>query len=123
MAGRNGPITRRSGRVTLRVPLKIYEWRSSGRFCVEEAYSVKVSLWGGLVTSEAALDEKQKLLVLNQTTGEIAESEVVYLGPLQRGETPRLVGLKFLRPLPVFWGLSFPPTQTREFRSPQDFET
>jgi len=115
MVGRNGAITRRSGRVTLRVPLKIYE-RGSNGFCIEEAFSVKVSLWGGLVASEAALDENQKLLVLNQTTGEIAESEVVYLGPRQRGETLRLVGLKFLRPLPAFWGLSFPPTQTREFR-------
>jgi hypothetical protein len=109
MAGRNEAITRRSGRLTLRVPLNIYERGSNGRFCVEEAYSVKVSLWGGLVASEAVLDENQKLLVRNQTTGEIAESEVVYLG---LGETVRLFGLKFLRPLPAFWGVSFPPTQT-----------
>ena len=113
MVGRSGPIIRRSGRVTLRVPLRIYEWGSNGRCCVESAYSVKVSLWGGLVASEAALNANQKLLVLNQTTGEIAESEVVYLGPLQRAEAVRLVGLKFLRPLPAFWGLSFPATQTR----------
>lgn len=109
MPGRTEAITRRSGRLTLRVPLKIYEWGSNGRFCVEEAYSVKVSLWGGLIVSEAAFDENQKLLVTNQTTGEIAESEVVYLG---RGETLRLVGLRFLRLLPAFWGVCFPPAQT-----------
>ena len=44
MVGRNGAETRRSGRVTLRVPLRIYEPGSNNRFLVEEAYSVKVSL-------------------------------------------------------------------------------
>src|SRR5580693_4996615 len=38
MSGRNGTETRRSGRVTLRVPLKIFEPNTSKRFLVEEAY-------------------------------------------------------------------------------------
>src|ERR1700739_249090 len=110
MAERYGAKTRRSARITLRVPLKIYEWGSKGRFSVEGAYSVRVSLWGGLVACEARLNQDQKLLVLNQTTGEIAESQVVYLGPAQLGGTLRPVGLKFLRLLPSFWGVGFPPT-------------
>jgi hypothetical protein len=38
MSGRNGTETRRSGRVTLRVPLKIFEPNTNKRFLVEEAY-------------------------------------------------------------------------------------
>lgn len=110
MAEKYGTKTRRSARITLRVPLKIYEWGSKGRFSAEEAYSVKVSLWGGLVPCEARLNPDQKLLVMNQTTGEIAESQVVYLGPGQLNETVRPVGFKFLRPSPAFWGVGFPPT-------------
>jgi hypothetical protein len=110
MAEKYGAKTRRSARITLRVPLKIYEWGSKGRFSAEEAYSVKVSLWGGLVACEARLNQDQKLLVRNQTTGEIAESQVVYLGPARFDETLRPVALKFLRPSPAFWGVGFPPT-------------
>jgi hypothetical protein len=49
MPGRNGAGTRRSGRVTLRVPLKVYEPGESTWFLVEEASALKVSVWGGLV--------------------------------------------------------------------------
>jgi len=38
-----GTDTRRSGRVTLRVPLKIFEPNTNKRFLVEEAYSLKAS--------------------------------------------------------------------------------
>jgi len=85
MPGRNGAKTRRSGRVTLRVPLRIYEPASNQRFLVEEATAVKVSLWGGLVALTTAVNPNQKLFLANQATGETAESNVVYLGPMQLG--------------------------------------
>jgi hypothetical protein len=98
MPGRNGAETRRSGRVTLRVPLKIYEPGSNNRFLVEEAYAVKVSLWGGLIALRVAVNRDQKLSVVNQATGETAESQVVYLGPMQLGgRLTRLVGIDELR--------------------------
>jgi hypothetical protein len=43
MPGRNGAGTRRSGRVTLRVPLRIYEPGENKWFLVEEASALKVS--------------------------------------------------------------------------------
>ena len=109
MPGRNGAETRRSGRVTLRVPLKIFEPGSNRRFLVEEAYAVKVSLWGGLIALRTAVNQDQKLSVVNQATGETAESKVVYLGPTQLGGGQlRLVAIEFLRPSPGFWGMVFP---------------
>ena len=75
MPGRNGMQTRRSGRVTLRVPLRVYEPGSNNRFLVEEAYSVKVSLWGGLIALRTAVNKDQKLSMVNQAIGETADSE------------------------------------------------
>jgi hypothetical protein len=108
MPERNRAETRRSGRVTLRVPLKIYERGSNKPFLVEEAYAVKVSLWGGLIAFGAAVDRDQKLFVFNQATGEIAESQVIYLRPMRLAGGLGLVAIKFLKPSPGFWGVVFP---------------
>jgi hypothetical protein len=109
MPCRNEAGTRRSGRVTLRVPLRIYEPGSNKQFLVEKASALKVSLWGGLVALRAAVNRDQKLFLVNQATGETAESKVAYLGPMQLGgRRLRLVAIEFLRPSPGFWGLAFP---------------
>jgi hypothetical protein len=117
MPTKNGTETRRSGRVTLRVPLRIYEPDANKWFLVEEAYSVKVSLWGGLIALSAPVDRNQKLLLANQAAEETVESRVVYQGPpeLVRSQG-RLVAVEFLRPTPRFWGVDFPsvvPTRAR----------
>jgi len=120
MPVRNGAEIRRSGRVTLRVPLKIYESNSDKYFLVEEACAVKVSLWGGLIALAAAVNRDQKLLVANQATGETAESQVVYLKPMELSGKLMLVAIEFLKPSPGFWGMNFPAVdpcrpQTREY--------
>jgi len=120
MPGRNGAEIRRSGRVTLRVPLKIFEPGSNKRFLVAEASAVKVSLWGGIIALGAAVNRDQKLFLLNQATGETAESKVAYLGPMQLGgRRLRLVAIEFLRPSPGFWGLSFPTVDSCRSQSRQ----
>lgn len=108
MPERNRAETRRSGRVTLRVPLKIYEWGSNNRFHVEDAYAVKVSLWGGLIAFEAAVNQDQKLVVFNQATGEVQESRVVYLRPMGLDGRLNLAAIEFLKSSPGFWGVVFP---------------
>lgn len=108
MPGRNGAETRRSGRLTLRVPLKIFEPGSNKQFLVEEASAVKVSLWGGLIALRTAVNQDQKLSVVNQATGETAECKVVYLGPIQLSGGLRSVAIEFLRSSPDFWGMVFP---------------
>jgi hypothetical protein len=110
MPERNGAEIRRIGRVTLGVPLKISERGSNNRFLDEEAYAVNVSLWGAL---GAAVDRDQKLFVFNQATGEIAESQVVYLRPMRLAGGLGLVAIKFLKPSPGFWGVVFPTVDPR----------
>ena len=103
MPERGGAETRRSSRVTLRVPLKIYERGS-----------------GGLIALGATVDRDQKLFVFNQATGETAESEVLYLRPMRLAGGLGMVAIKFLKPSPGFWGVAFPTvdpcrSQTREY--------
>ena len=106
MPGRDRTENRRSSRVTLRVPMQVYEPGTNQRFIVEEAYSARVSLWGGLIVLKSAVNVGQKLVVLNQSTKETKEARVVYLGPMQL--TGRLVGFEFVESSPDFWGLIFP---------------
>lgn len=114
MSERNRTGTRRSSRVTLRIQMKIYEPSTNKRFLVEEAHSVKVSLWGGLVALKSNVNTGQKLLVVNQGNGKTKEARVVYVGPMQLGK--RLVGIEFLESSPDFWGLIFPSVSPQ--RSP-----
>jgi hypothetical protein len=121
MLGKNGAPTRRSSRVTLRVPLRIYEPDTNKRFLVEEAYAVKVSLWGGLVALRAAVNQNQQLVAVNHATGQTADSRIVYLGPMvSGGSLVRLVAIEFVTPSPGFWGVVFPKidpcrSQTRNY--------
>src|SRR5580692_1030231 len=109
MHGKNGAPARRSSRVTLRVPLKIYEPDTNKRFLVEQAYAVKVSLWGGLIALGAPVNRNQQLVAVNQATGQTTDSRIVYVGPLVSGGSPlRLVAIEFLKPSPGFWGVVFP---------------
>lgn len=117
MLGKNGAETRRSSRVTLRVALKIYEPETNKRFLVEEAYALKVSLWGGLIALRAAVNPNQQLVTVNRATGETADSRIVYVGPMVSGGSQlRLVAIEFLRPSPAFWGVVFPKIDP--YRSP-----
>jgi len=86
--------------------MRIYEPGTNTRFLVEEAHSVKVSLWGGLVALKSTVNTGQKLVVVNQGNGKSEEARVVYLGPIQLGR--RLVGLEFLESSPDYWDLAFP---------------
>jgi|SRR5579862_21065 len=107
MSSGNGRRTRRSGRVTLRIAMRIYEHGTNKKFALEETHSVKVSLWGGLVALKSAVSAGQKLVVVNRATSESKEARVVSVGPLQLNK--RLVGFEFLEPSPKFWGVVFPP--------------
>jgi hypothetical protein len=109
MPGKTGAPARRSGRVTLRVPLRIYEPDTGKRFLVEEAHAVKISLWGGLIALKVPVNQNQQLVTVNQATGETTDSRIVYLGPMVAGgNRARLVAIEFLRPSPGFWGVVFP---------------
>lgn len=98
--------SRRSKRVSLRVPVVIYgQNRSAGAFH-EETSTNLVSAHGGLVALTTRVGIGETVLVVNKTTQEEQECRVVSVHSLQGPK--RKVGLALLRSAPNFWGLNFP---------------
>jgi hypothetical protein len=98
--------SRRSTRVSLRVPVVVYgQNRSVGAFH-EETSTNLVSAHGGLVTLTARVGVGQTVLVVNKVTQEEQQCRVVYVGPMEGPK--KKVGFALLRSGPNFWGLNFP---------------
>jgi hypothetical protein len=98
--------SRRSKRVSLRVPVVVYgQNRIVGTFR-EETSTNLVSAHGGLVALSARVGVGETVLVVNKATQEEQECRVVYVGPLEGPK--KKVGVALLRSSPNFWGLNFP---------------
>jgi len=102
-----GQNTRRSQRLSLRVPVRI-EWSTQGGGCLTvETATVVISAHGALVRLPWMVPLGQELKVENIATREQQNSTVAYVAVLENGEFA--VGVSFSQPNPKFWRVSFPP--------------
>lgn len=108
---RLGRPLRRSKRLRLSVPVKVYGQDVFGDSFREFTGMVSVSAHGGLLALAARVQKGQTILVVNSKTAEEQECCVVYLGPVQHGKWP--VGIEFTRPVANFWKIHFPPVIPR----------
>lgn len=106
MEGKARARSRRSKRVSLRVPVSVFEPGTNRKFLIEETHAVSVNLHGGLILMEANVARGAKLLLGARGTFEARECRVVHLGPKCDGK--RLVGIEFTEPAPEFWSIRFP---------------
>ena len=98
--------SRRSKRVSLRLPVVVYgQNRKVGAFR-EETFTNLVSAHGGLVALTARINVGETVLVVNKATQEEQECRITYVAPLVGSR--QKVGLALLRSAPNFWGLNFP---------------
>ncbi len=98
---------RRSQRISLRVPISVFEpGKETKKFLIEQTYAVSVNLHGGLIALGASVTRGQKLLIGTTATHEVKEARVIHLGPMQHGK--RLIGIEFTEKTPDFWSVSFP---------------
>jgi hypothetical protein len=99
--------TRRSQRISLRVPISVFEpGKEAKKFLIEHTYAVSVNLHGGLIALAASVNRGQRILIGTTATHEVKEARVVHLGPMQHGK--RLIGIEFIEEAPDFWSVSFP---------------
>ena len=103
--------SRRSQRVTLRVPLKVSESGSDLKPQIEDTYSLSVNKHGGLIALRASVSLGQTLTLTNKATRQTKECRVVCLGPAQIDK--RQVGIEFSDPVTDFWKIAFPPPGTK----------
>lgn len=103
--------SRRSKRLGLSVPVRVYGKDTSGEPFRELTRTLSVNANGGLVALAAMVEEGQTILVENQCTREEQECRVVHVGPETDGKWP--VGIAFAHVAVDFWRISFPPLMRR----------
>jgi hypothetical protein len=67
---------------------------------------LSVNAHGGLLSLAARVNQGQRILVVNKSTGEERECRVADVGSLQDGKWT--VGIEFAEPVENFWKISFP---------------
>jgi hypothetical protein len=102
-----GEERRRSQRVIIRVPVTL-ELTKDGRSSRVSAYTVAVNIHGAMVICRDSLDSDTKVEIVNDRTRERATARITR-APRQSAEG-FLVPLEFVKPFPMFWQISFPPS-------------
>ena len=102
-----GDERRRSQRVIIRVPLTL-ELSKGGKSFMVSAHTVAVNIPGAMVLCRESLDSDTKVEIINDRTRERASARVTR-APRHSAEG-FLTPLEFVKPFPMFWQISFPPS-------------
>jgi hypothetical protein len=102
-----GEERRRSQRVIIRVPVTL-ELTKSGQVIKIPAHTVAVNVHGAMVLCTRSLESGATIQIINERTSQHASARVT--------RTPRdsaegfLIPLEFDKPYPMYWQISFPPS-------------
>jgi hypothetical protein len=102
-----GEERRRSHRVIVRVPVTL-EISMSGQMIKASAHTVAVNTHGAMLLCKRPLDAQTKVEILNERTRERASAHISR-APRESSEG-YLIPLEFDKPFPMFWQISFPPS-------------
>jgi hypothetical protein len=102
-----GEERRRSQRVIITVPVTV-ELTKDGKVSKVPAHTVAVNTHGAMVISPRALDPQATVEIVNERTRERTSVRMTRT-PRQSAEG-FLVPLEFVKPVPMFWQISFPPS-------------
>jgi hypothetical protein len=107
---------RRSQRMFLSVPLRVSGEYPNGAKFAEQASTLIVNAYGGLITLKETVLPGQRLSVKSESTGEEILCTVV---SVESGSNEVFeVGIEFVRPNAKFWRITFPPADWSP-RSPE----
>jgi hypothetical protein len=109
-----GEERRRSQRVIIMVPVTL-ELAKEGKIVKVSAHTVAVNIHGAMVICHRTLDSEAKVEIVNERTRERTSARVTR-APRQSAEG-FLIPLEFVKPFPMFWQISFPPSNWK----PTDF--
>ena len=101
MLGARLKVKRRSKRLPLRIPVRVYGRTADNRPFRDHTETETVSAHGGLIALKRSVSQGQSLLVVNSLTDEERECRVVYIESKSRGN--RRIGVEFTRPQGNFW--------------------
>ncbi len=100
-------MRRRSQRVLMQVPVRVWGTDSQGHPLEEETETLAINAHGALIVVSARLTSGSRVMMQHKRTQEEQECHVAFLGPVRAGKAE--VGLEFSEPRPAFWRVAFPP--------------
>jgi PilZ domain-containing protein len=98
---------RRTQRVQIAMPIRVTGGVGENAFD-ELAETATVSAHGCLLRLKGIVARLDELLIVNPATQQQVLGTVVFVG--ESKNSPREVGVEFAVPSPLFWGITFPPT-------------
>lgn len=102
-----GEERRRSQRVIIMVPVSL-ELTKDGKPVKVTAHTVAVNIHGAMVICQRSLDPDTKVEIVNGRTMERTNARITRT-PRQSAEG-FLIPVEFVKPSPMFWQISFPPS-------------
>jgi hypothetical protein len=109
-----GEERRRSQRVIIMVPVTL-EMTKSGKVVKVPAHTIAVNIHGAMVICRQSVDSETKVEIVNDRTREHTSARITRT-PRQSAEG-FLIPVEFVNPYPMFWQISFPPSNWK----PTDF--
>jgi hypothetical protein len=103
-----GPKQRRSGRLTIAVPILLIGTDDEGRVFSEETHTVVLSRYGAGIVSREKFFAEQELILRVVKTGREAEVRVV--GEIGNQDDLHTYGVTFVNEEGDFWQVEFPPS-------------
>jgi hypothetical protein len=97
---------RRSKRIGLSVPVRVYGKDAHGKPFREFTQMLSVNAHGGMLALAAVVNEGQAVLVQNRATGQERECRVTHLRLASDGKWE--VGIAFMHAAEGFWQICFP---------------
>ena len=98
---------RRSSRIPIRIPVKVFRRDSDGEITDAAAESVAVSRYGALIRTPYSPDLGARIEVLNGLSQETQEFRVIRISDAKEDGQYEL-GVETLYPTHNFWGIQFP---------------
>ncbi len=105
---------RRSQRILMRIPGRIYGTRSDKSVVYEEVTTDTVSAHGALLNVHEDYEMDMNLLFTNLVTEEEVPAHVVFVGQTKEGQ--KQVAIEFKVDSPRFWRIHFPPPGERPLK-------
>ena len=102
-----GEERRRSQRVIIVVPITL-ELTRDGEVIKVPAHTIAVNIHGAMAICHQSVDSETQVEIVNDQTKERTSARVTR-SPRHSAEG-FLIPLEFVKPFPLFWQISFPPT-------------
>jgi len=101
------PERRRSARVLIRIPVKVFSSDLNGEPMSAPGEAIAVSRYGALLRAPFSPTLGSRIEVLNGLSQQMREFRVVRIGDAKEGDCFEL-GVEILHPARNFWGIRFP---------------